>query len=81
MPGTWQLLAVDPDGARAESVEAQLASIATPGPRTAMRKADRAVEVIARRTPWMLRTMARLTAPTGHSRTPTGARARSGLRS
>jgi class 3 adenylate cyclase/pimeloyl-ACP methyl ester carboxylesterase len=65
VPGTWQLLAVDPHGARAGSAEAQLASIPTPGARTAMRRADRAVEVIARRTPWILRGMARLTpAPT-----------------
>jgi pimeloyl-ACP methyl ester carboxylesterase len=70
VPGTWELLAVDRHGARAESAEVQLASIPTPGPRTAMRRSDRAVEVIARRTPWVLRTMARL-AP--HSRTPTGA--------
>ena len=33
VPGTWQLLAVDPHGARAGSVEAQLASTPTPGPR------------------------------------------------
>jgi class 3 adenylate cyclase/pimeloyl-ACP methyl ester carboxylesterase len=61
VPGTWQLLAVDPHGARAGSAEAQLAAIPTPGARTAMRRADRAVEVIARRTPWILRGMARLT--------------------
>jgi pimeloyl-ACP methyl ester carboxylesterase/class 3 adenylate cyclase len=60
VPGTWQLLAVDRDGARAGSAEAELASMPTPGPRTAMRRADRAVEVIARRTPWILRGMARL---------------------
>jgi class 3 adenylate cyclase len=70
VPGTWQLLAVDRHGAQSESAEAQLAALPTPGPRTAMRRSDRAVEVIARRTPWMLRTMARLTP---HSRTPTGA--------
>ena len=33
VPGTWQLLAVDPHGARAGSAEAQLASTPTPGPR------------------------------------------------
>ena len=32
----------------------------TPGRRTAMRRSDRAVEVIARRTPWILRALARL---------------------
>jgi pimeloyl-ACP methyl ester carboxylesterase len=61
VPGTWQLLAVDRHGARAGSAEAQLASTPTPGPRTAMRPSDRAVAVLARRTPWMLRGMARLT--------------------
>lgn len=74
VPGTWQLLAVGRDGAPAGTAEAQLTSIPTPGPRAAMRRSDRAVEVIARRTPWMLRTMARLSSP---SRTPTGASARS----
>lgn len=63
VPGTWQLLAVDRQGARAGSAEAQLVSTPTPGPRTAMRRSDRAVEVIARRTPWIMRGMARL-APT-----------------
>ncbi len=60
VPGTWQLLAVDRHGARAGSVEAELASLPTPDRRTAMRRSDRAVEVIARRTPWILRGMARL---------------------
>jgi pimeloyl-ACP methyl ester carboxylesterase/class 3 adenylate cyclase len=67
VPGTWQLLAVDRDGARAGSAEAELASMPTPGRRTAMRRSDRAVEVIARRTPWILRGMARL-APTADRR-------------
>jgi pimeloyl-ACP methyl ester carboxylesterase len=63
VPGTWQLLAVDRHGARAGSAEAELASTPTPGPRTAMRRTDRAVEVMARRTPWILRGMARLADP------------------
>jgi pimeloyl-ACP methyl ester carboxylesterase len=61
VPGTWQLLAVDRRGARAGTAEAALASMSTPGPRTAMRRSDRAVEFIARRTPWILRGLARLT--------------------
>ena len=65
VPGTWQLLAVDRHGPRAGSAEAELASMPTPGPRTAMRRSDRAVEVIARRTPWILRGMARLAPATG----------------
>ena len=77
VPGTWQLLAVDRDGARAGTAEAQLTSIPTPGARAAMRRSDRAVEVIARRTPWILRTVARLNPPAGRSRTPTGVGARS----
>jgi class 3 adenylate cyclase/pimeloyl-ACP methyl ester carboxylesterase len=60
VPGTWQLLAVDRHGARAGSPEAELASMPTPGRRTAMRRSDRAVEVMARRTPWILRGMGRL---------------------
>src|SRR5689334_14999987 len=60
VPGIWQLLAVDRHGARAGSAEAELASMPTPGRRTAMRRSDRAVEVIARRTPWIMRGMARL---------------------
>jgi hypothetical protein len=48
VPGTWQLLAVDRHGPRAGSPEAELASMPTPGRRTAMRRSDRAVEVVAR---------------------------------
>jgi class 3 adenylate cyclase/pimeloyl-ACP methyl ester carboxylesterase len=65
VPGTWQLLAVNRHGARAGSTEAELASMPTPGRRTAMRRSDRAVEAIARRAPWMLRGMARLAPATG----------------
>ena len=65
VPGTWQLLAVDRHGPRAGSAEAELASTPTPGPRTAMRRSDRAVAVMARRTPWILRGMARLAPATG----------------
>ena len=60
VPGTWQLMAVDRHGARAGSAEAELVSTPTPGPRTAMRRSDRAVAVMARRTPWILRGVARL---------------------
>ena len=69
VPGTWQLLAVERHGARAGSAEAELASMTTPGSRTAMRRSDRAVEVMARRTPWILRGMARLAPATGRSGT------------
>lgn len=70
VPGTWQLLAVS-DGmnngvgtggdAPADTVEAQLASRPTPGAQTGTRRADRAVAAIAKRTPWALRGMVRLT--------------------
>jgi class 3 adenylate cyclase len=60
VPGSWQLLAVDRHGPRAESPEAQLASAPTPGPRSVMRRSDRAVAIMAKRTPWILRGMARL---------------------
>jgi pimeloyl-ACP methyl ester carboxylesterase/class 3 adenylate cyclase len=65
VPGSWQLLAVDPHGARAGSPEAELASMPTPGRRTAMHRSDRAVEAIARRAPWLVRGMARLAPATG----------------
>ena len=61
VPGTWRLLAVDRDGPRAGSAEAQLTSMPTPGARTAMRRSDRAVEMMVRRTPWIVRSFARLT--------------------
>ena len=60
VPGTWQLLAVDRHSARAGSAETELASMPTPGPRAAMRRSDRTMAVMARRTPWILRGMARL---------------------
>jgi class 3 adenylate cyclase len=72
VPGTWQLLAVERHGPRVGSVEAELAATATPGPRTAMRRSDRAVAVIARRTPWLLRGMAHLAS----AGTPTDGRGR-----
>jgi pimeloyl-ACP methyl ester carboxylesterase len=62
VPGTWQLLAVDRDGPRAGSAEARLAATPTPGPRAVMRRSDRALEAVARRTPWILRGMARMAA-------------------
>jgi pimeloyl-ACP methyl ester carboxylesterase len=65
VPGTWQLLAVDHHGPPAGSAEAELVSTPTPGPRIAMRRSDRAAAVMARRTPWILRGMARLTPATG----------------
>ena len=67
VPGSWQLLAVDRHGAKAGSLEAELVSTPTPGPRTGMRRSDRAVAVMARRTPWILRGMARV-APATTSR-------------
>src|SRR5258705_9442581 len=63
VPGTWQLLALDRHGPRAGSAEAALASTPTPGPRAGMRRSDRALEVMARHTPWILRGMARIAPP------------------
>ena len=65
VPGSWQLLAVDRHGPPAGSAEARLVSTPTPDRRTAMRRSDRAVELIARRTPWIVRGMARLAPTTG----------------
>ncbi|HEX3286956.1 MAG TPA: adenylate/guanylate cyclase domain-containing protein [Mycobacterium sp.] len=67
VPGTWQLLAVDRHGARTGSAEAQLASAPTPGPQAGMRRSDRAVAVMARRAPWVLRGMVRLTPTAGRA--------------
>ena len=67
VPGSWQLLAVERNGARAGSLEAELASRPTPGARATMRRSDRAVEVMARRTPWILRGMSHLAPATGRS--------------
>jgi len=64
VPGSWQLLAVDRHGPRAGSPEAELASMPTPGRRTAMRRSDRAVEAMARRAPWIVRGIASLTPAT-----------------
>jgi pimeloyl-ACP methyl ester carboxylesterase/class 3 adenylate cyclase len=72
VPGAWQLLAVRRDGTQVGSPEAELASTPTPGPRTAMRPSDRAVEVMVRRTPWIFRGMARLASATGRSNAATG---------
>ncbi|WNG93576.1 adenylate/guanylate cyclase domain-containing protein [Mycobacterium sp. ITM-2016-00318] len=60
VPGRWELLAVDRHGAQADSAESRLSSMPTPGPREAMRPADRAVGAMARRTPWILRGVARI---------------------
>ncbi|MEY2468537.1 MAG: hypothetical protein QOF21_1235 [Actinomycetota bacterium] len=63
VPGQWELLAVNPGGAKAGSSEATLASMPTPSAQSGMRRADRAVAAMARRTPWLLRGMARATSP------------------
>jgi pimeloyl-ACP methyl ester carboxylesterase len=72
VPGTWQLLAVDRHGPPAGSPEAELVTTPTPGPRAAMRRSDRAVAAMARRTPWILRGMARLAPATDRSPAATG---------
>ncbi len=69
VPGIWQLLAVDRHGAQAGSAEARLAALPTPGARNAMRRSDRAVEAMARRSPWILRGISRLNPATDRRRT------------
>ncbi len=64
VPGSWELLIVNPHGAQRDSAEARLAAAPTPGPRAAMRRSDRAVAVMAKRTPWILRGMARISPTT-----------------
>jgi class 3 adenylate cyclase len=60
VPGTWELLTVDQHGAQSNSSEVQLSSMPTPHPRETMRPTDRAIEAVARRTPWILRGVARM---------------------
>ncbi len=64
VPGNWELLAVNKPGAQSDSAEVRLASAPTPGPRSTMRRSDRAVAVVAKRTPWILRGMSRMTPTT-----------------
>ena len=61
VPGQWEILKVDPGGAQPGSNEALLASQATPPAHSGMRPSDRAVAALARRTPWLLRGVARAT--------------------
>ena len=63
IPGQWQLLAVDSSGPRPGSREAKLVALPTPSPRTTMRRSDRAVVTVARRSPWLLRGLAHLALP------------------
>jgi hypothetical protein len=65
VPGRWQLLAVDSKGPSPGSPEAALVSLPTPGAASAMRRSDRAVATIARRSPWLIRGLARLAPSTG----------------
>lgn len=64
VPGQWDLLAVSRHGAQTSSAETKLMSMPTPGPRAGMRRTDRAVEVMARHTPWILRGVARVSPAT-----------------
>jgi class 3 adenylate cyclase len=64
VPGVWHLLAVDPDGPKLGTSEADLFSVSTPSARTTMRRSDRTVAAVAHRAPWLLRGIARLT-PSG----------------
>ena len=57
-PGnSWRSIAMARERDR---LRRELVSIPTPGSRTAMRRSDRAVEVMARRAPWILRGVGRL---------------------
>jgi pimeloyl-ACP methyl ester carboxylesterase len=60
VPGRWQLVTVDPDGARPGSREHALVALPTPSPRTAMRRVDRAAAVFARRAPKLTHAAVRL---------------------
>ena len=71
VPGSWELLAVDRHGAQAGSAEARLIAAPTPGPRVGMRRSDRAFAVVVRRTPWLVRGMARVAPITDSNPAPT----------
>ena len=59
VPGEWQLLAVRSGGASAQSPEAWVAAHPTPSVRSGMRRSDRAMSLIARYAPGVMRGMAR----------------------
>jgi class 3 adenylate cyclase len=59
VPGEWGVLAVVPEGPSAGSPEASLDKMETPGPQTSMRRTDRIAAAVARRTPGVLRGLAR----------------------
>jgi class 3 adenylate cyclase len=59
VPGDWGVLAVAAEAPAVESPEAELAEIDTPSPRDSMRRADRVAAAVARRTPGVLRALAR----------------------
>jgi class 3 adenylate cyclase len=59
VPGEWQLLAVRSGGASATSPEGRVAAHPTPPMRTGMRRSDRAMSIIARHAPGVMRGMAR----------------------
>jgi len=60
VPGEWKLLAVDGAGASPSSREGRLASAPTPPAREGMRASDRALAVLTRRAPAVVRGFARL---------------------
>ena len=64
VPGEWQLLAVREGGASATSPEGLLAAHPTPAVGTGMRRSDRAMSVLARRAPGLLRGVSRLSGRT-----------------
>ena len=72
VPGEWQLLAVRHGGASPTSPEGKLAAQPTPPMRTGMRRSDRAMSVVARRAPGLMRGMARLAGPRGRASTGPG---------
>ena len=66
VPGEWALLSVRSGGAPPGSAEANLVAQSTPSPRTAMRRSDRAMAVVARRAPVLIRALTRV-APSSRS--------------
>jgi len=58
VPGSWELLTVNRIDAQIASAEATLSASPTPSARATMRRSDRAVALMAKRTPWLLRGVA-----------------------
>lgn len=65
VPGVWHLLAVNSEGPKAGSAEANLVSLPTPSTSGSMRRSDQVALRMARRAPWLIRGVGRFAPATG----------------